>query len=108
VNAERLGGAGLVSVVALQDSLDETFLEFTDRFFEEDAALHHLGYQAVQLISHVRTLRCRSNFPEGARQLIQLVPDQNPVRFAVFGASSVDNIGGQLRSGRSLGPADAL
>lgn len=55
VNAESLGGAGLVSVVALKDSLDETLLEFSDCFFEEDAALHHLGYQAVQLISHVRT-----------------------------------------------------
>jgi len=62
VNAEGLRGAGLISVVALKDALDETFLEFFDGFFEQDAALHHLGYQAVQLVSHVRTLRCRSNF----------------------------------------------
>jgi len=55
VDAKSLGGAGLVSVVALTDALDETFLEFSDCLFEEDAALHHLGYQAVQLISHVRT-----------------------------------------------------
>ena len=55
MNAKSLGGAGLVSVVALKDSLDETFFEFSDCFFEEDAAFHHLGYQAVQLISHVRT-----------------------------------------------------
>jgi len=61
VNAESLGGAGLVSVVALKHTFDETFLKFSHGFFKENAALHHLGYQAVQLISHVRTLRCRSN-----------------------------------------------
>ena len=62
VNAEGLRGAGLISVVALKNALNETFLEFSDRFFEQDAALHHLRYQAVQLVSHVRTLRSSSNF----------------------------------------------
>lgn len=47
MNAEDLGGTGLVAIVALQDALDEAFFELTDSFFKQDAALHHLGYQAV-------------------------------------------------------------
>lgn len=44
VNAKSLSGAGLVAVRAVEHSLDETFLELSDSFIEEDAALDHLQY----------------------------------------------------------------
>jgi hypothetical protein len=45
VNAEDLGGAGLIPIRAVEDAFDETLLEFTDGLVEKDAALDHLQYQ---------------------------------------------------------------
>lgn len=57
MNSQKLRGPALIAVGSFQNTLDETFLEFTDRFIEQDSALHHLSHKAFQLISHVRTLR---------------------------------------------------
>jgi len=45
VDAEEFGRAGLIAVGAVEDALDETLFEFTDRLVEQDAALDHLQYQ---------------------------------------------------------------
>jgi hypothetical protein len=57
MNAEDLGGAGLVAVGAIQDTLDETLLEFAYGFIEQDAPVHHLNDKPLELIFHDRTLR---------------------------------------------------
>ena len=57
VNAEELGGAGLVTGGAVQDALDEPFFEFADGFVEQNPALHHLIDEPFQLVFHVGTLR---------------------------------------------------
>ena len=57
MNAEDLGGAGLVAVGAVQNALDETLLEFSHCFFEQDTPIHHLSDKPVELIFHDRTLR---------------------------------------------------
>jgi hypothetical protein len=61
VDAEDFGGAGLVAVESLKHALDEFLLEFSDGFFEENAALNHHTHEGFQLIFHSRTLR--SNDP---------------------------------------------
>ena len=57
VNAKRLSGAGLIPVEALEDALDEFFLEFADGFFEQNSALDHHADQKFQLIFHDCTLQ---------------------------------------------------
>jgi hypothetical protein len=42
VYAEDVRRAGLIAVRALQNSLDEAFLEFAHGFVEQNASLHHL------------------------------------------------------------------
>jgi len=59
MDPKNFGGPGLVTVGAVQNTFDEAFFELSDCLVEQDAALHHLRYQAFQLISHVSTLRCR-------------------------------------------------
>jgi len=65
VNAQQFRGTGLIAVGALQNTLDESFLKFTNGFVEQNAPLHHLSHKAFQLISHVCTLRTYDLF-EGA------------------------------------------
>jgi hypothetical protein len=57
VDAKNLGGAGLVTVGAVQDALDETLFEFADRLIKKNSAFHHLIDEPFQLIFHDRTLR---------------------------------------------------
>ena len=57
VNSQEFSSPALIAVGSLQNSFDESFLEFTDGFIEQNSALHHLSHKAFQLISHVRTLR---------------------------------------------------
>ena len=57
MDAKDLGGAGLVSVLMIQHSLDELLLEFGHCLFQMDAALHHHSHERFQLIFHDCTLR---------------------------------------------------
>jgi hypothetical protein len=57
VNSEKMRGARLISVNAVQHPLDETFFEFSYGFVKQDAAFHHLTNQSFQLILHVFTLQ---------------------------------------------------
>ena len=57
VDSQRLRAAGLIAFAALQHTADELFLEFTNRFFEQDSSLDHQSDQRFQLIFHVCTLR---------------------------------------------------
>jgi hypothetical protein len=45
-------GATLVALVFLENSSDEAFLEFSDRFGIKNVALIHLVYECFQLIFH--------------------------------------------------------
>ena len=45
-------GAALVALVFLENSSDEAFLEFSDRFGIKNVALIHLVYECFQLIFH--------------------------------------------------------
>src|SRR6266404_3725936 len=60
VNAKNFSRAGLVAVGAVQDALDETLLEFADRFVKQNSSLHHLIDEPFQLIFHSGTLRSRT------------------------------------------------
>ncbi len=62
MDAELFGGAALIAVGALQNVLDETLFEFADGLIKENPAIYHLSDKPFQLISHVRTLRCRKFF----------------------------------------------
>jgi hypothetical protein len=42
VYAEDMRRSRLIAVGAVQNALDETLLEFSNRFVEKDAAFHHL------------------------------------------------------------------
>jgi hypothetical protein len=57
VDPEGFRGARLVAVAAFQNAPDKFFLEFNNRFFEQDSALDHDSDQRFQLIFHVCTLR---------------------------------------------------
>ncbi len=52
VDSQRFGGARLVSVQPFQHAFDKFFLEFCNRFFEQNPALDHHSYQRFQLIFH--------------------------------------------------------
>ena len=57
VDAEDFGGARLIAVGAIEDALDEFFLELGDGFLEKDFALDHPSHQSFELIFHDDTLR---------------------------------------------------
>lgn len=57
VDSERARGAALVAFHMIHHTLDETALEFRKRFFEQDAAFHHLPDKGFQLILHNCILR---------------------------------------------------
>jgi hypothetical protein len=57
MDAQRLGGAALISTGVFQDTADEFLLELDHRFFEQDAALYHHSDQRIQLLFHVCMLR---------------------------------------------------
>jgi hypothetical protein len=57
MNPQNLRRAALVAMRPVQHALDETLLEFADRFVEQNSAIYHLRYQSFQLVSHNRTLR---------------------------------------------------
>jgi hypothetical protein len=52
VNAEELGGSGLVAFGAFEDAADELLFKFRDGFFEADAAVNHGSDERFQLIFH--------------------------------------------------------
>jgi hypothetical protein len=44
MDAQQAGGAGLISIRAIQHALDEFFFEFVDCFFKQNASLDHLTH----------------------------------------------------------------
>jgi hypothetical protein len=57
VDSQLFRATGLIALAAFQYTADKLFLEFTDRFFEQDSPLDHHSDQRFQLIFHVCTLR---------------------------------------------------
>jgi hypothetical protein len=57
MDAKSLCGFGLISLSAVENPLDETFLKFLDGFVKQNALLHHLRHEPFQLILHGDTLR---------------------------------------------------
>jgi hypothetical protein len=52
VNSKNFGGTALVPLGVFQNAFDELFLEFGERFFEQDPAIHHHSDQRFQLLFH--------------------------------------------------------
>jgi hypothetical protein len=52
VNSQSARGAALIAFHVIHHALDKTALEFPERFFEQDAAFHHLPDKDFQLILH--------------------------------------------------------
>ena len=50
-------GPALIAFRAFQNAPDEFFLEFRDRFLQQNAAVNHHPNQRFKLIFQVRTLR---------------------------------------------------
>jgi hypothetical protein len=44
MDAQQARGAGLISIRAIQHTLDEFFFEFVDCFFKQNASLDHLTH----------------------------------------------------------------
>ena len=57
VDPEYVRGARAVAVNAVQNALDESFLEFSNRLVKEDAMFHHLTDKPFQLILQFGTLQ---------------------------------------------------
>jgi hypothetical protein len=57
MDAERFGGAALVSAGMFQNAADEFFLELSHGFIEQNAPLDHHSDQRIQLLFHVCMLR---------------------------------------------------
>ena len=57
VDSQGFRAAGLIAFAAFQHTADKLFLEFADRFLEQDSSLHHHSDQRFQLIFHDCTLR---------------------------------------------------
>lgn len=57
VNAENFGGARLIAVRAVQNTLDEALFELAHGFIKKNAAFHHLVDEPFQLVFHDGTLR---------------------------------------------------
>jgi hypothetical protein len=57
VNSQSARGAALIAFHMIHHALDETALEFAERFLEQDAAFHHLPDKDFQLIFHNCILR---------------------------------------------------
>src|SRR5262249_59482774 len=64
VNPQDVRRPRLISVDAVQYAFDKTLLEFANGLIEENSAIHHLPYEAFQLVLHVCTLqRMRESVP---------------------------------------------
>lgn len=57
VNSQSARGAALIAFHMIHNALDETALEFPERFLEQDATFHHLPDKDFQLIFHDYILR---------------------------------------------------
>jgi hypothetical protein len=57
MDAQRLGGAALVSAGMFENAADEFFLELCHGFIEQNATLDHHSDQRIQLLFHVCMLR---------------------------------------------------
>jgi hypothetical protein len=57
VNPEYARGARAVALYPVENTLDETFFEFSYGLVKEDAVLHHLTYEPFQLILQFSTLQ---------------------------------------------------
>jgi len=57
VNSQSARGAALIAFHMIHNALNETALEFPERFLEQDAAFHHLPDKDFQLIFHNCILR---------------------------------------------------
>lgn len=57
VNSQSARGAALVAVHVIHHALNETALEFAERFLEQDSAFDHLPDKDFQLVFHNTILR---------------------------------------------------
>ena len=57
VYPEYVRGARTVAVYPVENTLDETLLEFSHGLVKENAVLHHLTYKPFQLVLHRFTLQ---------------------------------------------------
>jgi hypothetical protein len=57
MDTKNFGGARLVAVGALKNTLDEFFFEFVNGFFQKNPALDHHSDQGLELIFHNSVLR---------------------------------------------------
>src|SRR5690348_4714980 len=57
VDAQQTRGPRLISIGAVQHSLDEFFLKLVHRFFKQNASLDHLTHKRFELIFHGLLLR---------------------------------------------------
>lgn len=57
VNPQSARGAALIAFHVIHYALNETALEFPERFLEQDATFHHLPDKNFQLVFHNCILR---------------------------------------------------
>jgi hypothetical protein len=93
VNPEYARSTRAVAVYPVENTLDETFFEFSHGLVKENSVLHHLTYEPFQLILQFSTLQKVNHHAPGVSLLIQFVPYQDAVGFAVFCAGRADDIG---------------
>ena len=93
MNSQSARGAALVAVHVIHYALNETALEFTERFLEQDTAFHHLPDKDFQLVFHNTILRSTAPGGELRAQNAEMLETIPQIARTTSGAKAPSKIG---------------